>query len=73
MEATVDVGAWPRKLGLGQYETSFRKNEIDGEVLADLNDTRSQIKRYKEKLVEHWGFAEQIPPPYMRRNDNGVL
>ena len=34
----MDVGAWLRNLGLGQYETAFRKNEIDAEVLADLTD-----------------------------------
>ena len=25
------------------------------------------------KIVEHWGFPEQIPPPDMRKNDNGML
>ena len=38
MEATVDVGAWLRNLGLGQYEAAFRENEIDIEVLPDLTD-----------------------------------
>jgi len=38
VEATVDVGAWLRNLGLGQYETTFRENEIDLEVLPDLTD-----------------------------------
>jgi predicted SnoaL-like aldol condensation-catalyzing enzyme len=26
-----------------------------------------------EKLVEHWGFMEKVPPPETRKNDNGVL
>ncbi len=26
----MDVGAWLRGLGLGQYETAFRESEIDG-------------------------------------------
>src|ERR1700722_4306239 len=34
----MDVGAWLRALGLGQYETTFRENEIDAEVLPDLTD-----------------------------------
>jgi class 3 adenylate cyclase/predicted ATPase len=38
VEATVDVGAWLRNLGLGQYEVAFRENEIDVEVLPDLTD-----------------------------------
>ena len=32
----VDVGAWLRGLGLGQYEQAFRDNDIDTEVLAEL-------------------------------------
>ena len=34
----MDVGAWLRDLGLGQYEASFRGNEIDAEVLPELTD-----------------------------------
>ena len=34
----MDVGAWLRGLGLGQYETTFRESEIDGEVLPDLTE-----------------------------------
>ena len=32
----MDVGDWLRSLGLGQYETAFRENEIDGDVLPTL-------------------------------------
>ena len=32
----MDVAAWLRGLGLGQYEQAFRENDIDAEVLADL-------------------------------------
>ncbi|TIN76337.1 adenylate/guanylate cyclase domain-containing protein, partial [Mesorhizobium sp.] len=32
----MDIGAWLRDLGLGQYEQAFRENDIDGDVLADL-------------------------------------
>jgi class 3 adenylate cyclase/predicted ATPase len=34
----MDVGAWLRGLGLGQYETTFRESEIDAEVLSDLTE-----------------------------------
>ena len=34
----MDVGAWLRTLGLGQYETTFRESEIDAEVLPDLTE-----------------------------------
>ncbi len=34
----MDVGDRLWNLGLSQYETAFRKNEIDAEVLADLTD-----------------------------------
>jgi class 3 adenylate cyclase len=34
----MDVGAWLRGLGLGQYETVFRESEIDAEVLPDLTE-----------------------------------
>jgi class 3 adenylate cyclase len=34
----MDVGAWLRGLGLGQYEASFRGNEIDADVLPELTD-----------------------------------
>jgi class 3 adenylate cyclase len=34
----MDVAAWLRGLGLGQYETMFRESEIDAEVLPDLTD-----------------------------------
>jgi hypothetical protein len=32
----MDIGGWLRNLGLGQYESGFRDNEIDGEVLPNL-------------------------------------
>ncbi|UVO26987.1 AAA family ATPase [Bradyrhizobium arachidis] len=32
----MDIAAWLRGLGLGQYERAFRENDVDAEVLADL-------------------------------------
>ncbi len=34
----MDLGEWLRGLGLGQYESSFRENGVDAEVLPDLTD-----------------------------------
>jgi len=34
----VDITAWLRELGLERYEPTFRDNEIDQEVLAELTD-----------------------------------
>ena len=34
----MDVGDWLRSLGLGQYETLFRENDIDAEVLSELTE-----------------------------------
>ena len=34
----MDVGGWLRGLGLSQYETLFRQNDIDAEVLSELTD-----------------------------------
>src|ERR1700723_3305956 len=34
----MDVGDWLRSLGLGQYETLFRWNDIDAEVLSELTE-----------------------------------
>ncbi|WKL23789.1 SAM domain-containing protein (plasmid) [Sinorhizobium meliloti] len=32
----MDIGAWLRDQGLGQYEGTFRQNDIDPEVLRHL-------------------------------------
>src|ERR1700691_5092117 len=34
----MDVGDWLRGLGLGQYETLFRQNDIDVEVVSELTE-----------------------------------
>src|SRR5271167_919627 len=34
----MDVGGWLRSVGLSQYETLFRQNDIDAEVLSELTD-----------------------------------
>ena len=34
----MDVGAWLRRIGFGQYEAAFRDNAIDADLLPDLTD-----------------------------------
>ena len=34
----MDVGEWLSSLGLSQYETLFRQNDIDAEILSELTD-----------------------------------
>jgi class 3 adenylate cyclase len=38
--AAMDVGGWLRGLGLGQYETNFRDNKIDADLLPRLTEDR---------------------------------
>jgi SAM domain (Sterile alpha motif) len=52
-----DVGTWLRGLGLGQYEASFRENEIDETVLPnltaeDLKDLGVGIVGHRRKLLD---------------------
>ncbi|HEY1944246.1 MAG TPA: adenylate/guanylate cyclase domain-containing protein, partial [Roseiarcus sp.] len=34
----MDIDAWLRGLGLGQYEATFRENRIDADILAELTE-----------------------------------
>jgi class 3 adenylate cyclase len=47
----VDVGAWLRGLGLGQYEQAFRDNDIDARVLPGL--TAEDLKEIGVASVGH--------------------
>ena len=52
----MDVGAWLRSLGLGQYEAAFRDNEIDGAVLPkltveDLRDLGVAVIGHRRKII----------------------
>jgi class 3 adenylate cyclase/predicted ATPase len=47
----VDIAAWLRGLGLGEYETAFRANEIDAAVLPRL--TAEDLKDLGVTLVGH--------------------
>jgi predicted ATPase/class 3 adenylate cyclase len=53
----MDVGAWLRSLGLGQYEAAFRENAIDDAVLPrltaeDLKDLGVGIVGHRRKLLD---------------------
>jgi class 3 adenylate cyclase len=57
VEATVDVAAWLKNLGLGQYEAAFRDNAIDGDLLPsltaeDLKDLGVTIVGHRRKLLD---------------------
>ena len=47
----MDVGAWLRGLGVGQYEQSFRDNDIDARVLPGL--TADDLKEIGVSSVGH--------------------
>jgi len=47
----MDVAEWLRKLGLEQYEPTFRANEIDAQVLPSL--TAEDLKDLGVGLVGH--------------------
>ena len=53
----MDIGAWLRNLGLGQYEGAFIDNAIDGDVLPrltadDLKDIGVTIVGHRRKLLD---------------------
>jgi len=48
---TIDVGAWLRDLGLGQYEAAFRDNEVNEKVLPHL--TAEDLKDLGVGIVGH--------------------
>ena len=53
----MDVGGWLRRLGLEQYEATFRENEIDETVLPsltaeDLKDLGVGVVGHRRKLLD---------------------
>jgi SAM domain (Sterile alpha motif) len=77
----MDVGDWLRSLGLGQYESLFRQNDIDAEVLNEL--TEGDLEKFGVsfghrkrllKAIANLGAAEApakptIPPPTASSRD----
>jgi hypothetical protein len=54
----MDVGDWLRSLGLGQYETTFRDNGIDADVLCEL--TEADFEKLGVFLRHHGVVVFQI-------------
>ena len=55
--AVIDVGAWLRGLGLGQYEAAFRDNAIDADLLMgltaeDLKELGVTALGHRKRLLE---------------------
>ena len=71
--ATIDVGAWLRGLGLGEYEATFRENAINEKVLPnltaeDLKDMGIGIVGHRRLLLDaivalHAGTDAKAPTP----------
>jgi SAM (Sterile alpha motif) domain-containing protein len=51
-EASVDIAAWLRGLGLEQHEAAFRANEIDASVLPRLTaDLGVTLVGHRRRLI----------------------
>ena len=53
----MDLAAWLKNLGLGQYEAAFRDNAVDGDLLPsltveDLKDLGVTIVGHRRKLLD---------------------
>ena len=51
----MDIGAWLRGLGLGQYEQLFRDNDVDSDLLPQLS-----AEDLKEIGVASFGHRRRI-------------
>ena len=73
----MDIGAWLRGLGLGQYEQAFRDNEIDAQVLPrltaeDLKDLDVTVIGHRRKLLDAIGTLRaggEAPPAWGAETD----
>ena len=67
--AATDVGGWLRRLGLEQYEASFRENKIDDTVLPRL--TAKDLKDLGVGFVGHRrGLLDAIAGPKPGSHDD---
>jgi SAM domain (Sterile alpha motif) len=67
----MDVAAWLRDLGLGQYEGAFRDNSVDAENLSrltveDLKDLGVTIVGHRWKLLDAIAALTAQPEPASR-------
>jgi len=65
----MDVGDWLRSLGLGQYEDTFRANEIDTDVLPELTEIDLEKlgvplghRKRLLKAIAGWSAPEKLAP-----------
>ena len=69
----MDIGAWLRGLGLQRYESTFRENEINSEVLPELEESDLEKigiplgpRKLLIKAIRALGTSspsEQVAPP----------
>ena len=64
----MDVGGWLRRLGLEQYEASFRENKIDDTVLPrltaeDLKDLGVGFVGHRRKLLDAIAALREVSAP----------
>ena len=64
----MDVDAWLRDLGLGQYEGAFRDNAVDAEILPrltaeDLKDLGVASVGHRRKLLDAISRLQSAPEP----------
>ena len=64
----MDVGSWLRRLGLEQYEASFRENKIDDTVLPrltaeDLKDLGVGFVGHRRKLLDAIAALREVRAP----------
>ena len=75
----MDVTAWLKNLGLGQYDTAFRDNAIDADVLPsltpeDLKDLGVTIVGHRRKLLDAIAalsasrLAPNSAPPVLKKS-----
>ncbi len=58
----MDVAVLPRGLGLEQYETIFRENDIDTEVLRELTD--GDLEKIGVSFAPLRGLGQNLWSPF---------
>jgi SAM domain (Sterile alpha motif) len=64
----MDLGGWPRSLGLAQYEAAFRENAINGAILPkltaeDLKDIGVTAVGHRRVLIDAVAAPRGETPP----------
>jgi class 3 adenylate cyclase len=73
----VDIAAWLRRLGLEQYEQTFRDNAIDPEVLPDLTDADLEklgmLLGHRKRLLKEIVELGQSTKRHEPSNDGSIV